>query len=196
MFRAKDKRLCYSFAMRTLVLYVSKTGNTKKYAEEIAQAVHADLLPGRKFKPKMIEKYDTIVFGGWVMGNAIRGLDKFLMHYEQMKEKNVLIFSCGMSMVTAQTRADMISSNILDLYHVRYYQLRGSFDYSKLGPIQKLLMSNSLRMVANDPNASAAQQALLTIKETPIHYHDTEGISKIVSVLHRLETIVEVEEVQ
>ncbi len=196
MFRALGERLCYSFAMRTLVLYVSKTGNTLKYAEEIAHAVHADLLPARKFKPKMIAEYDTIIFGGWVMGNQIRGLDKFLVHYPQMKEKNILIFSCGMSMVTQQTRADMISSNILDLYHVRYYQLRGSFDYQKLGPIQKLLMNNSLRMVANDPNASADQQALLAIKDNPIHYYDTEGVNKIISVLHRLETVVEVEEVK
>ena len=49
--------------MRTLVLYFSKTGNTKKYAEEIAMATHADLLPAPKFKPKMIKDYDTIVFG-------------------------------------------------------------------------------------------------------------------------------------
>ena len=186
----------YCFAMRTIVLYQSNCGSTKKYAEEIASSIHADCVELKKAKWKKVREYDTIVFGGWVSLNVINGLNEFLSRYEEIKEKNILIFSCGMSMVTQQTRADMISSNILDLYHVRYYQLRGSFDYQKLGPIQKLLMNNSLRLVANDPNASAEQQALLAIKDTPIHYYDTEGVNKIISVLHRLETVVEVEEVK
>ena len=73
--------------MRTLILYQSKTGNTQKYAEEIAQAIKGDIMPLKKFKAKMIPSYDTIVFGGWVMANKIHGVDDFLAHYEEMKDK-------------------------------------------------------------------------------------------------------------
>ena len=118
--------------MRTLILYTSKTGNTKKYAEDIAQAVNGDVFPLKKYKWKDVGDYDSIVFGGWVMGGKIQGIDDFLSYYDEISDKNILVFSSGMGFVTSESRDRPISGNVLDIYHIRYYQLRGSFDYSKL----------------------------------------------------------------
>ena len=175
--------------MKTLVIYQSSSGSTKKYAEEIASSVKADILPAKKFKKKMIPQYDTIVFGGLVMGGKIKGIDEFLSLWEFMSDKNVIVFSVGMSLPTKQARADMISGNLLDMYHLRFYMLRGSFEYDKLKFPYKFLFSNSLRMIANDENASADQKSLLAVKETPIVVHDTDGINKIISIVNRLAAI-------
>ena len=51
-------------------------------------------------------------------------------------------------------------------------------------------MNNSLRMIANDPNASADQQMLLSIKETPLDYYDNAGVDRIISVVRKLDTVV------
>lgn len=176
--------------MRTLILYYSKTGNTQKYAEDIAAALKCDVLPFKKMKPKTLEGYDTIIFGSRVLGSRIQKLDDFLAKYDLMKEKNVIIFSVGMSIVTKQSREDLIKGNLLDLYHVRFYQLRGSFDYDKLGFVEKLLMNNSLRMISNDPNASVDQQQLLAIKEHPVEVYDQQGVDRIISVVRKIGTVV------
>ncbi len=176
--------------MRTLVLYYSKSGNTQKYAEDIASALKCDVLPFKKFKKQMIDEYDTIIFGSRVMGSRIQKLDDFLLNYDLMKEKNVIIFAVGMSLVTKEARANLISGNLLDLYHVRFYQLRGSFDYSKLSFVDRFLMNNSLRIIANDPEASADQKMLLTIKENPIIVYDQEGVDRIISVVRKIDTVV------
>ena len=135
--------------MRTLILYYSKNGSTQRYAEEIGNAVHGDVMPIKKFKPKMIKDYDTIVFGGRVVGSRIQKVDDFL----------------------------------------RFYQLRGSFNYSELGFVDRLMMANSLRVIANDPEATVDQKSLLDIKERPIEYYDQAGVDRIISVLHRLAAI-------
>ena len=83
--------------MRTLVIYQSLTGSAQKYAEDIARAVSGDVIPLKKFKAKMIPQYDVIVFGGWVRGGRIQGLDKFLSNWYAMDGKDVIIFSSGMS---------------------------------------------------------------------------------------------------
>ncbi len=177
--------------MRTLIIYYSKTGNTEKYANEIGSPINATVIPFKKFKKKMIKDFDTIVFGGRVIGNRIQKLDEFLRFYDDMEGKNIILFSVGMSMVTKDTRLSMISSNLLDMYHVRYYQLRGSFDFQKLGPVEKLLFNHSINVMAKDP-AVAGQTAMLEqIKETPIEFYDHEGIAKIVTVLNKLSAIPE-----
>lgn len=176
--------------MRTLVLYYSKTGSTKKYAEDIASALKCDVLPFNKFKKKMIDEYDTLIFGSRVIGTRISKLDDFLVDYDLMKEKNVIIFAVGMSLVSKEARASLISGNLLDLYHVRFYQLRGSFDYNKLGFVDKMMMNNSFRIIAHDPNATEDQKLLLSIKDHPIEVYDQEGVDRIISVVRKIDTVV------
>lgn len=178
--------------MRTLILYHSKTGSTQKYAEDIASAVKCDVLPFKKFKKKMIDEYDTIVFGSRVIGTRIQKLDDFLAMYDLMKEKNVIVFAVGMSLVTKETRLNLISGNLLDLYHIRFYQLRGSFDFSKLSFLEKTLMNNSLRMIANDPEATVDQKMLLELKENPLTYYDDAGVDRIISVIRKIDTVIDV----
>ena len=175
--------------MRTLILYTSKTGNTKKYAEDIAQAVNGDVFPLKKYKWKDVGDYDSIVFGGWVMGGKIQGIDDFLSHYDEISDKNILVFSSGMGFVTSESRDRLISGNVLDIYHIRYYQLRGSFDYSKLHFPYNFMINTSLRALRKDPDSAQDLSVVENLKETPLEFYDQQGIDRIISVLHRLSAV-------
>lgn len=175
--------------MRTLILYTSKTGNTKKYAEDIARAVNGDVFPLKKYKWKDVGDYDSIVFGGWVMGGKIQGIDDFLSHYDEISDKNILVFSSGMGFVTSESRDRLISGNVLDIYHIRYYQLRGSFDYSKLHFPYNFMINTSLRALRKDPDSAQDLSMVENLKETPLEFYDQQGIDRIISVLHRLSAV-------
>lgn len=180
--------------MKTVVIYESHVGSTKKYAEEIAEKVGGDVFPRKKFKfKKKLDEYDVVVYGGWVKGSQIQGLNDFLFYWDDMKEKHVIVFSCGMSFPSAESRKDMINANVLDLYHLRYYQLQGSFEFKKLDPINRFLISNSLRLMAKDDEFGASARGLADIKDNPLIVHDEKGIEKIVNVIRRLDKVVEVE---
>ena len=172
--------------MRTLVIYESQAGSTKQYAEDIAKAVGADILPLKKFKAKMIPNYDVFVFGGWVRGSTIVGLNDFLAEYDAMEGKDIIIFSSGMSMTSPETRKNMISANILDLYHVRYYQFQGSFDFSKLSLKNKFLFNAAIRQVENDPNATADMKMVSYVKDHPVNFYDQEKVNRVIAVINSL----------
>ena len=175
--------------MRTLILYTSATGGTKKYAEDIASGIQGDVFPLKKYKWKDIDSYDTVVYGGWVMGGKIQGIDDFLAHFDEMEKKNVLIFASGMGFPSAESRDNLISTNVLDIYHIRFYQLRGSFDYSKLRFPYSLMMKASLRQMQNDPSLASQVEMMDSLKDQPLEFYDAQGIDKILSVLHRLSAI-------
>ena len=175
--------------MRTRILYTSKTGSTKKYAEDIAHAVNGDVFPLKKYKWKDVGDYDSIVFGGWVMGGKIQGIDDFLSHYDEISDKNILVFSSGMGFVTSESRDRLISGNVLDIYHIRYYQLRGSFDYSKLHFPYNFMINTSLRALRKDPDSAQDLSMVENLKETPLEFYDQQGVDRIISVLHRLSAV-------
>ncbi len=175
--------------MKTIVLYTSSTGSTERYAKDIANKIGGDVLPLKKFKWKNASDYDCFVFGGWVLNGKIQGLDDFLCHYEELNDakKHILIFSSGLSFPSPEGRKDLINRNILDLYHVRYYQLRGSFDINKLNWRYKLAMKLMIKKVTGDPNSSLDQVAMYSsFLTTPIDYFDYEKVEKIVTVINKL----------
>ena len=51
--------------MRTVIIYNSQTGFTKRYAEWIAEETGADCLELSIAKKKDLSIYETIIFGGW-----------------------------------------------------------------------------------------------------------------------------------
>ena len=172
---------------KILILYVSNTGNTKKYCEDIASAVSADVMPLKKFKWKKANDYDVVVFGGWIMGGNIKGLNDFLCHWDnELDGKDVIVLGVGMGYPTPDTRKTLINQNILDLYHLRFYQMQGSFDYNKLNGINKLMMKASLAKLANDPNITAGEASILDVIDRPIEVYDQQKVDKVISVIKSL----------
>lgn len=173
--------------MKTLILFESKRGSTQRYAEDLGQLLGAEAMPLRKYRWKNLDDYDIVLFGGWVKGNVIQGVDDFLSHYEQLKQKAVILFANGLSYPTAEGRDGLISSNILDLYHIRFYQLQGKFDYSKLGPIEKILVKTSVNRMQNDDNFTPEHKAqMLSLLTEKVDGYDHNGIEKIVAVVNKI----------
>ena len=173
--------------MKTIVLYESSSGSTKRYAEDIASRVSGEVMPLKKFKWKRVHDYDTIVFGGWVMNSAIQGLNDFLSHYEEMESKNVLLFAVGMSITTPEGRKELIRCNVLDLYHIRFYLFRGGFSYESLKWKYKMIMSLMITKVKTDKNSTPEQIAMFqSFKTQKIEYYDQEKVDKIVNVINTL----------
>lgn len=174
--------------MRTLVLYTSNTGNTKRYAEKIAMGVGAEAMPfsKKKWRKMDLSSYDTIVYGGWLSGPRIMGVDEFLTRWDDMSEKNVIVFCNGMGFVSKESRDNLIMSNLLDLYHIRFYQLRGSFDYSKLRFPQTWMIRLGIKGAIDRNDSDSDVNFLSELIDHPFEYDDTAGVDRILSVLHRL----------
>jgi len=172
--------------MKMIVLYTSQCGSTKQYAEAIAKEFGAQACNLRKYKHKKLSCYDTIVYGGWVNNGEIKGLNDFLVHWNEIQTKNVIVFSTGVSIPKPQTRQELIDCNFLSGYHLRFYQLRGSCDLSKLKFPYSWFIKMFIKKTESNPNAAAEQRALAELKNNPVQYYDHEGIERICSVIRNI----------
>ena len=83
--------------MKTIVIYNSQTGFTKRYAQWIAEKVNADCIEYSKAKRMDLDSYDSIVFGGWALGGSISKLGWFKKNISRWKDKKLVAFCVGAS---------------------------------------------------------------------------------------------------
>ena len=89
--------------MKTVVIYNSQTGFTKRYAKWIAEESKADCFELNEAKKKNIDGYDAIIFGGWACAGGVSKLSWFKERIDEWKDKKLIAFCVGGSPAALST---------------------------------------------------------------------------------------------
>ena len=151
--------------MNTVVLYRSRYGSTKQYAEWIAEALGADIFPADAFPAEKFAEYDTVIFGAPVFGGAVLGIAGVENNLAVLQNKRLIIFTVGLTSPKAEQQlADLAAKNFSAALqnHAKFFHLRGALEYQKLSFGHKILlrmirssMSNKLDLNQNHVSREA-----------------------------------------
>lgn len=72
---------------KTAVIYKSKYGSTKKYAQWIAEELGADLMETDKTKLSALQNYDVIVYGGGLYAGGVSGISLVTKNFSSIMDK-------------------------------------------------------------------------------------------------------------
>lgn len=131
--------------MKTLVVYSSQTGFTKRYAEWISQETDAELLTfneAKKKKAEYFDSFDAIVYGGWAKAGKIVNSNWFLNKSKNWKSKCLVLFCVGASPIDSPD-LELAMSKMLSNEEKKYIKLfycPGGLDYSKMHLLSKVMM--------------------------------------------------------
>ena len=118
----------------TVVLYGSKYGSTKQYAEWIAEELNADLLDVNDANLQNIKNYDTIIYGGAVYAGGITGINFIVKNYDQLKNAKLVIFTCGIADPSIDINKENLIKNVVKKFpkasadEFALFHLRGAMD--------------------------------------------------------------------
>ncbi len=128
--------------MKSVVIYKSKTGYSKKYAEWIAEELSADLFSADAFDPLKLPDYDVIVFGGGLYEVGINGVRLITQNLEKLKGRKVVVYASGVAPSSPEVIDEVRNNNLTpeQQKHVKFYYLRGGFDFNRLTPRDRVLM--------------------------------------------------------
>jgi menaquinone-dependent protoporphyrinogen IX oxidase len=131
---------------KVLVMYFSKYGTTKKYAEWIASELNGDIFDMKKIKQNILNNYDTIILGSGLYAGNIGGINILLENYETLKGKKIILFTCGLADYNKTENINAINKRICQVIpenirrNIKVYFLRGGIDYKKLNLKHKIMM--------------------------------------------------------
>ena len=83
--------------MNTIVVYKSKYGSTKTYAEWIKEELNCDIADAKSVSIDDLLKYDNIIYGGGLYAEIINGVHLLTKNFDKLKDKKIAIFTTGIT---------------------------------------------------------------------------------------------------
>ena len=107
--------------MKGIIIYKSKYGSTKKYAEWLKDATGYDCVATKDADTGKLSSYDTIVFMGGVYAKGIACTSFMKKVISRIKDKKIAVFICAASPYDEKFFNELVALNMKgDLEGVPY----------------------------------------------------------------------------
>lgn len=178
---------------KTVVIYESKYGYTKHYAQWLSEALDCQLFERKNFRPQDFEKYEVILYGGGLYAGGVSGIKLLTQNWSLLSDKKVILFTCGLAdpadpVNAAHIRealAKMLSAEMMK--SIKLFHLRGGIDYSRLNLVHKTMMSMLRRMLLkkNDSELNSEARQILATYGQKIDFTDRASLQPIIGYCHQ-----------
>jgi len=113
--------------MKVLVVYTSKYGSTKEYAEWIGTELGARTMPATEVSESDISAVDTVIVGGYLHIGKIVGADVLQKYWTVLASKRVVLFSVAGAPAESPERQTWFEKSVPKEIRslVRHFPLRG-----------------------------------------------------------------------
>jgi menaquinone-dependent protoporphyrinogen IX oxidase len=167
---------------RTVVVYRSISGFTKKYSEWIAEELKADLFEAKEIKIEKLREYDLIIFGGSLHAVGINGIKLIKKNISQLANKKIVVFAVGASPPKEGITNEIRKNNFPDeeQKNIQLYYLRGGFKFSKLDFTNKVIMTLFRVRLTIKKNKTPDEKGMLAAYSRPIDCTRKENVKEII----------------
>jgi menaquinone-dependent protoporphyrinogen IX oxidase len=172
----------------TIVIYKSKTGFAKRYAEWIAEELKCDIRENEKLTLEDIRCYDTIICGGGLYASGINGINFIKSNYDMLKTKNLVVFATGATPPYQDDLDQVWTTNFSEEQrnNIKMYYFRGGFDFSKLSAGNKFLMTMMKAKLKSQKNPDSDVKDLLEAYNKPVDFTDRKNIAPLIELVKEL----------
>ena len=145
--------------MKTLVIYTSQTGFTKRYAEWISEELNADIYDLKDVKKKtndFFETYEAIIYAGWCMAGMVVKVKWFFERAAYWKNKKLSIVAVGAS-PNDNPEVDEFLNNLLtdeQRPFIKAFYCQGGINYDKMKFSSRTAMKMFANSLKNNKNSS------------------------------------------
>lgn len=171
--------------MKTIVIYNSQTGFTKRYAEWIAEATGADCLELSIAKKKDLTAYEAIIYGGWAHAGSISKIGWFKGNIDKWADKKLIVFCVGGGPIDNPEIETALKQNFneSEQKRVNTFYCPGGFNYEKMSIPSKLMMKMFVKTLKAKKDKTEEEQAMIKMITSSYDISDKKYIEPILQCL-------------
>lgn len=147
---------------KTVLVYKSKTGFTRRYAQWIQEELGCEIVPYKDRKKLRLTDYETVIYGGGFFGGSIKGLKWLLEQLPAAGDKRWVVFATGATPPDSPNVEKALRKNFTDSQweQIKVFYLHSGLCYEKMGLMDKLLMAMFKKMLKKSGETEALENIL------------------------------------
>ncbi|MDE6847513.1 MAG: flavodoxin domain-containing protein [Lachnospiraceae bacterium] len=154
---------------KVLIVYYSKTGFTKKYAEwieeSLSEGLSCDVFSYSKRRKIQLSQYDIILFGGGFHAGQINGIKWFKTQMHKLSDnanRRIAVFATGAMPAEAPDIEKALRQNFTEeeWAKITAFYLPGGLCYEKMGVGDRLMMA-AFRALLKEKNVDSQMQQIV-----------------------------------
>ena len=151
--------------MKTIIVYSSQTGFTKRYADWLAEelgTVAITLAEAKKQSDQYFEDADAIIYGGWAMGGKVVNSEWFTQRIPLWKGKKLALFCVGAS-PNENPEVETALHNALteeERVYAKAFYCQGGLSYEKMKLPSRLALKAFASMIKKKRDATEQEKIM------------------------------------
>lgn len=149
--------------MNGIILYQSKYGSAKKYAEWLREETGFDIIKTKDARAEDLTKYEVVVLGGGVYASGVLGFSFLKKNIGKLKGKKIAVYCVGASPYDEKAISQAREHNFKgEMQDIPLFYCRGAWDEEKMSFGDRTLCRMLQKAVAKqDPDTYEPWQKAL-----------------------------------
>lgn len=170
--------------MNAVVVYRSKYGSTKAYAEWISEELGCDIFEYKEIKIDDLLKYDTIIYGGGLYAEVINGVYLLTKNMDKLKGKKIAVYSTGITPLEYREYYDklVIEKNFTPemLEQIKVFNFMGKMILEELSLPHRTAIKALKALMKNKENPTEMEKLLITLCDASGDFTDKAAIKELI----------------
>lgn len=169
-----------------IILYQSKYGSTKRYAQWLQEITGFDLIETKKADIKKVMNYNMIILGGGVYASGILGFSFIKKNIDTLKNKKIVVFCVGASPYDEKAYNQVKEMHFKNkLKDIPLFYCRGAWDMENMSMIDRNLCKMLQKAVSrqNPDTYEPWQKALMCVGKDKCDWTDKEYLNPLIKYI-------------
>lgn len=175
--------------MNAIVVYKTKYGSTKTYAEWIAEELDCKAIDAKKITADDLLKYDTIIYGGGLYAEVINGVTLITKNFNKLKEKKIIVYTTGITPIECRDYYDKLvtEKNFKPemLNYIKIFNFLGRMIINELSVVHKTAIKTLKKIMSGKENPTEMERLLVELCDADGDFTDREAIDDLIEYAKR-----------
>ena len=170
--------------MSTIVIYKTKYGSTKNYAEWIASELGCNAVDAKEIKADELKNYDTIIYGGGLYAEVIAGVSLLTKNIDKLNGKKLIVYTTGITPMDCREYYDKMvfeknfKPEVRDRFKVFNYP--GKMVMSELSLVHRTALKTLKKIMSSKKDPSEMEKLLVKLCDADGDFSDKNLIGELV----------------
>lgn len=170
--------------MNTIVVYKTKYGSTKTYAQWIGEVLNCKVADAKDITIDELENYDTIIYGGGLYAETINGLGLITKNIERLKNKKIAVYSTGITPLDCRDYYDklVLEKNFKNGVPacIKIFNFTGKMVMSELSVVHRTALKTLKKIMSAKENPTEMEKLLIELCDVDADLSDRTQISGLI----------------